>query len=211
MFITEIFPSIQGETTFSGMPCLFIRTAGCNLRCRYCDTSYAYSGGQRMSVSSIETLVNQNHLPLVSVTGGEPLLQEECIELLKRISRCGKPVLLETNGSISLKDVDKKIIKIVDVKCPSSGEGKSFLEENIQYISNRDELKFVLCNRKDYEWARKFISKNNLLQGHKVLLSPVSGELKPSLLAGWMLKDSMDARLQLQLHRIIWPSRKRKV
>lgn len=164
-----------------------------------------------MSVSSIETAVNQSSLPIISVTGGEPLLQEECIELLKRISRCGKPVLLETNGSINLKDVDKKIIKIVDVKCPASGEGKSFLEENIQYISNRDELKFVLCNRKDYEWARRFISKNNLLPGHKVLLSPVSGKLKPSLLAGWMLKDSMDARLQLQLHRIIWPSRKRKV
>ncbi|RMF92557.1 MAG: radical SAM protein [Candidatus Schekmanbacteria bacterium] len=212
MLVKEIFSSIQGESSYSGIPCFFIRTSGCNLRCRWCDTVYAYEGGKEYSVDDLETYVRESAFPLVSLTGGEPLLQEDSISFLTRIaSMRDKIVLLETNGSISLKDVDERVIKVVDVKCPSSGEAKSFLNENLSYLGKKDELKFVIADREDYEWATNFIEKNKASNLCKILYSPIIDKMDMSKLVQWILDDKLNVRFQIQLHKIIWKKGKRGV
>ncbi len=201
----EIFASIQGESTYAGLPCVFIRTAGCNLRCRYCDTEYAFDPKFAMEIDEIVNRVRQYApIKLVEITGGEPLLQEETIPLMERLLAGGYRVLLETNGSILFKDVPDDVHIIMDVKCPGSWEQDSLLQDNILWLKpDRDELKYVLTDRFDYEFALEFIHRYSLVN-YTNLLSPVLGELEPEELAGWIMDDRPPVRMQLQLHRIIW-------
>jgi len=208
LIINEIFHSIQGETTKAGFPSLFIRLAGCNLKCDYCDTVYAReaSSGQEMSIESIiSETESYAHVDHVTVTGGEPLLQAGSIDLMKALIGKGYTVQLETNGSISLKDVPAQVRKIVDVKAPLGGEGSSFLSGNLYYLTATDELKFVILNMDDYKFAKGFIEKN--LKDTKAVInfSPVHGSFPASKLAGLILDDRLSVRLNLQLHKLIWP------
>jgi|SRR5690554_3131907 len=203
--LSEIFFSIQGESTRAGLPCIFIRTAGCNLRCSYCDTCYSYE--KSFSLSSIE-IINEieRFLPvkLVEITGGEPLLQEEIYLLINLLNSKRYNVLLETNGSVSLANIPKYVIKIVDVKCPGSMQAGSFLLDNIKYLTPRDELKFVISHQEDYLFAKAFL-QNYRLPEIPILFSPVKSRLNPDRLANWILKDRLSVRMQLQLHKYIWP------
>lgn len=252
MLVSEIFKSIQGESTFAGRTSVFIRLAGCNLDCAWCDTNYAKAdlsgkidGAFEISVDEIIKEAANLNAPLITITGGEPLLQDGCEELIIKLlalALAPKPlniprtVMLETNGSIDLKLVDSRVIKIVDVKCPSSGVSGSFKMENLLYINPRDEVKFVISDRADYEFARGFIddhlsgvweeevgeqetkrSKDSAIgsgiqvDGSKILLSPVLDSLKASELAEWIIKDHLNVRLQIQLHKIIWDNETRGV
>lgn len=206
LIVSEIFASIQGEGTRAGLPCAFVRLAGCNLRCRYCDTPYAreVSDGREVSVEAAVNEACSFGLPLVQVTGGEPLLQAACTELVDSLLERGVTVLLETNGSLDLSSVDPRVVKIVDIKCPGSGAGNSFRRENIVLLSSHDEVKFVISDNEDYEWARAVIARERLDERCEVLLSPANGLLEPKSLAEWMLADRVPARLQLQLHALIW-------
>ncbi len=210
--ISEIFCSIQGESSYAGMPCIFIRLAGCNLRCDYCDTTYSYKSEISLSVDDITTKIKEYHpVKLVEITGGEPLLQPEVYQLFESLQKNGYTILLETNGSISLKDIPEYIIKIVDVKCPGSGEENSFLLENLEFIKQEnDEIKFVLSNNFDYNWAKDFIMKYQL-NDYEILFSPVSEKLNSKDLAKWIIDDKLSVRMQLQLHKIIWDKDKRGV
>jgi len=225
MQITEIFKSIQGESSYAGLPCVFVRLTGCNLRCDWCDSEYTFTGGRKMSIDEVETEVERlsPRGGLVEVTGGEPLLQEkEVIPLMERLLNGGYNVLLETSGERSLERVPKEIIKIVDVKCPHSGEENSFRIENLDALTLRDEVKFVIANREDYEFARDFTARHELgARVASVIFSPAfdkeaRGErdtshclLDPRELAEWILADDVPARLGLQIHKFIWdPSMK---
>ncbi|MEA2095841.1 MAG: radical SAM protein [Candidatus Cloacimonadota bacterium] len=210
--ISEIFCSIQGESTYTGLPCVFIRLAGCNLRCDYCDTTYSYESDISLSINEIITKVKEyDPVKLVEITGGEPLLQPEVFQLLETLYKDGYKILLETNGSISLKDVPDYVIKIVDVKCPGSGEENSFLLENLEYINKKnDEIKFVLSDNFDYNWAKDFMIKYKLNE-YEVLFSPVSDKLNAQDLAKWIIEDKLPVRMQLQLHKIIWDKDRRGV
>jgi len=221
MQITEIYKSLQGESTFAGLPCVFVRLTGCNLRCSWCDSEYTFSGGRRMSSAEVEAEVNRLSPPrgrkrLVEITGGEPMLQErELIPFMRRLLEQGYIVLLETSGERPLGNVPKQVHKIVDVKCPHSGAADTFKDENLAALSEHDELKFVLSNRADYEFARDFV-KQRKPKVKEVLFSPAfrkdaRGErsasqclLDPEQLAQWMLADGVEARLGLQLHKFIW-------
>jgi len=206
--INEIFHSIQGETTSAGFPSLFIRLAGCNLECKYCDTAYARteSSGKEMTIDKIiqkaDSCKNIDH---ITITGGEPLLQHNTIMLMKALIKKKYSLQLETNGSTSIKDVPKQVIKIVDVKTPSSGFSSSFLPENLQYMNSRDELKFVILDINDYNFSKEFI--NNHLKNKKIIInfSPVHEKLSGRELADLILIDKIPVRLNLQLHKIIWP------
>lgn len=202
MRISEVFYSIQGESTYAGLPFVFVRLAGCNLSCSYCDTEYARKGGMDMTVEEVMERVRAFPCKRVEITGGEPLLQKETYILMERFLREGYRVLLETNGSIDLKDVDGRVVKIVDVKVP--GSGGTFLMKNLSYLTPEDELKFVIGNREDYEWSRRFIRDHGLEERVKILFSPVYGRLTPGDLAGWILEDGLRVRLQIQLHKVIW-------
>jgi len=210
--ISEIFCSIQGESTYSGLPCIFIRLAGCNLRCDYCDTTYSYESDISLSINDIITKVKEyDPVRLVEITCGEPLLQSEVYQLFDSLHKDGYTILLETNGSISLKDVPDYVIKIVDVKCPGSGEEESFLIKNLEYINEeKDEIKFVLSDNFDYNWAKDFMIKYKL-NDYEILLSPVSEKLESQGLAKWIIEDKLPIRMQLQLHKIIWDKDKRGV
>ncbi|HHE37575.1 MAG TPA: radical SAM protein [Candidatus Cloacimonetes bacterium] len=203
--LSEIFFSIQGESSFTGFPCIFIRLSGCNLRCKYCDTVYSYETKFTLSVNDIlKKIEKYNPIKLVEITGGEPLLQNEVYKLFHILKDNDYKILLETNGSINLKNVPEDVIKIVDVKCPSSGYEKSFLKENLNYIdAEKDELKYVISNREDYLYALDFIRENDL-QNYKNIFSPVLSELSPETLAEWLLVDKSNYRMQLQLHKYIW-------
>lgn len=203
--VSELFYSIQGESTYAGLPCVFIRLAGCNLRCTYCDARYTYEeeGARKTIAELLEFTALYTGMP-VEVTGGEPLVQAGTVPLLEALLDQGRTVLLETNGSLPLAGVPAAIVKIVDVKCPDSGMGSSFLAENLDYLQEHDELKFVLCSRQDYLWAASFIERHHLLD-RKLLFSPVPGALSPTSLADWLLADRLPVRLQLQLHKILWP------
>jgi len=220
MQIIEIFKSLQGESSYAGLPCVFVRLAGCNLRCVWCDSEYTFKGGSRISLDEVMLEV-QRLSPnggLVEITGGEPLLQErEAVPLMERLIDAGYKVLLETSGERPLDRVPPEVVKIVDVKCPDSGEGETFRVENLEFLTSRDELKFVIAGRRDYEFARAFIQGNNLgSQVGGVILSPAFRKdatgsrdvshclLDPQLLAEWMLADGLDARLGLQIHKFIW-------
>lgn len=208
MLVCEIFKSIQGESTYAGLPCVFVRLSGCNLRCTWCDTPYARGSDEAIELSTDEVLsrVSEFGCGLVEITGGEPLLQGEARELASKLLSSGYTVLMETNGSVPISGLDDGVIKIVDVKCPSSGHAGSFLVENLEYIGPRDELKFVIGNREDYEAAKGFLEEMLRGRTEKVLFAPVRHELHPKELAEWILKDGLRVRLQLQLHAYIWPN-----
>ena len=201
--INEIFYSIQGESSFNGMPCIFIRLTYCNLRCSYCDTEYAFYEGKDMSIQDIIHEIQQYDCKLVEVTGGEPLMQEECINLMKTLLNENYQVMLETGGSLPLNKVPKKVIKIVDFKCPSSNMAKKNDWTIIKDLNSKDEVKFVIGDKDDYEWTKKKINEYNL-NDKKILFSPVHDILDPKMLSDWILKDNLKVRLQMQLHKYIW-------
>lgn len=211
MKVNEIFFSIQGESTYAGLPCAFVRLAGCNLRCSYCDTTHAYDEGDEKTLDVVVEALTAYPTKLVEVTGGEPLLQPETPALLTALADRGKSVLIETNGSVSLEGIDPRVTAIMDIKCPGSGMSGRVMWENIGLLQPRDEVKFVLTDRTDYEWALEVIEKYRLSEKHKVHLSPAFGVLEPKRLASWILEDGLDARLQLQLHKYIWPDIERGV
>jgi len=209
--VCEIFYSIQGESTRAGYPCVFVRLAGCNLRCSYCDTRYAQTGGYECSVAEIVAAVERYPCRLVGITGGEPLLQEQTPQLATELLNRGFSVLIETNGSCTLDGLDRRCVKVVDVKCPASGEGHSFNPEVLQSLGPQDELKFVLSDRNDYEFAREFLNRLAGITCAAVHFSPVISRLAAADLAAWILADGLSVRCALQLHRCIWPDRERGV
>jgi 7-carboxy-7-deazaguanine synthase len=207
--ISEIFTSIQGETSRAGLPCTFVRLFGCNLNCSWCDTPYARQGeGAPMTVDDVLWQVEAAGVSLVCVTGGEPLLQGEAVAVLMgRLLEADHNVLLETNGTYDLSVVPPGVVSIVDVKCPASGESGRTLPGNLPLLRRRDEVKFVMADRADFDWAVSFVSEHDLADGPQILFAPVAGRLPPRELAEWILESGLEVRLQLQLHKIIWPER----
>jgi len=201
--ISEFFYSIQGETSFAGLPAVFLRLSQCNLRCSYCDTEYAWEAGESMSIESILSKICAFDCNLLVITGGEPLLQPDVFELVAPLNKKGKTVLVETNGSLDISVIPNEALKIMDVKCPGSGENKKNLASNLNYLTYKDEIKFVISSREDYDWALNFI-KTNKLSKHRILFSPTISSLAPKSLAEWILENKISVRLQLQLHKIIW-------
>lgn len=203
MRITEIFHSIQGESTHAGRACVFVRLTGCNLRCRWCDSVYTFTGGEKMSLDDVVARVKSYGCNLVEVTGGEPLAQSESLDLIRILCDQGFEVLIETSGSIDITPVDRRAKLILDVKCPGSGEADKNRWENLADLRDHDEIKFVIADRTDYEFARRVIADRNLA-GRTLLFSPVWGGMDPKALAEWMLADRVPARFQTQLHKHIW-------
>lgn len=204
MKVTEIFHSIQGESTYAGRPCLFIRLTGCPLRCTWCDTAYAFYGGRDLTIEEIVEEVRRFDCPLVEVTGGEPLSQPASLGLLTRLCDEGFEVLLETSGAIDTAGVDRRVHVILDVKCPGSGMADRMHWPNLQRLSSQDEAKFVIKDRADYEWARERVRREALATRCTVLFSPVFGDREVRQLAEWVLADKLPVRFQLQLHKYIW-------
>jgi 7-carboxy-7-deazaguanine synthase len=203
--ITEIFHSLQGETSTTGLPTVFVRLTGCPLRCGYCDTAYAFEGGTKMTLSEIMRTVEDYGARHVTVTGGEPLAQPQCIDLLIQLCDAGYRVSLETGGAMPIADVDSRVIKIVDLKTPGSGEVGRNLYDNIPLLLPHDEVKFVICDRQDYDWCCMKVDDLRLAdQVAEVLFSPSQGELAPKQLAEWILQDGLNVRMQLQTHKYIW-------
>ena len=202
--INEIFYSIQGESSYAGMPCVFVRLTYCNLRCNYCDTEYAFYEGKDYSIERILEEVKNYNCRLVEVTGGEPLMQEEIHDLLKALCDEGYAVMLETGGSLIIKEVDERVKIIMDFKCPSSGMMKKNLFENTDYLKSNDEVKFVIGDRGDYEWSKEIIEKYSLSTKCVVLFSAVFDKLEPITLAQWILDDKLNIKFQLQMHKYIW-------
>ena len=202
--LTEIFFSLQGETSRAGLPTIFVRLTGCPLRCVWCDTAYAFQGGESASVSEILERVDAFSARQVCVTGGEPLAQKGCLDLLTALCDAGYSVSLETSGAIGLADVDPRVSKVMDLKAPGSGEQGKNRWDNIGLLDSRDELKFVLANRADYEWAREMLESRDLASICPVLFSPVADSLAPADLAQWILDDRLPVRMQIQLHKVIW-------
>jgi 7-carboxy-7-deazaguanine synthase len=205
MVITEIFKSIQGESTFAGLPCVFVRLTGCNLRCHWCDTAYAFHGGQKMTVEAVMAQVRQLGGKLVELTGGEPLLQEDIYPLTGQLIGEGFRVLVETSGERYIGRLPQSVVKVVDVKCPASGESGSFCTDNLTALERKDQIKFVIADEDDYRYACDFMQQHNLRgRVDEVILSPVFGQLPPRQLAEWVLRDGLDVRLGLQIHKFIW-------
>ena len=202
--INEIYYSIQGESTKAGLPCVFIRLTYCNLRCSYCDTEYAFYEGYDESIDSVIEEVKKYNCKLVELTGGEPLVQKESIDLMKSLADEGFEVMLETGGSLPIDDVDKRVKIILDLKCPSSKMMKKNRYENIDHLKEFDEVKFVIGTREDYEWSKQKIQEYKLNEKCTVLFSVVFGELEPLTLVNWILEDKLDVRYQLQMHKFIW-------
>ena len=202
--VTEIFHSIQGESTYAGQRCVFIRLTGCPLRCTWCDTDYSFYGGTSLSIGEIVTKVREYDCPLVEVTGGEPLAQPEALPLIARLCDAGYTVLLETSGAIDVRPVDQRAKLILDVKCPGSGMTDRMHWPNLDHLTAKDEAKFVLASRADYEWARGIVAQYRLAERCTVLLSPVFGSLDLRQLAEWILADRLPVRFQLQMHKYIW-------
>ena len=205
MKVTEIFYSIQGESSWAGLPCVFVRTTGCHLRCVWCDTDYAFYGGSEVTVAEIIEQVEHvgRGCKLVQLTGGEPLLHKDIGLLAQRLLDRGYTVLCETSGSIDIDKLPAAVVKIMDIKCPGSGEVEHNLWSNLERLGPEDELKFVIRDRRDYDWAAAVIEERGLA-GRRLLFAPVKDELQPRLLAEWMLADNLPARLQVQLHKVIW-------
>ncbi len=185
-----------------GLPTVFVRLTGCPLRCQYCDTSYAFSGGEIMSIESILSQIEQYHTNYVTVTGGEPLAQKECVTLLAQICDRGYEVSLETSGAIDVSGVDPRVVKIVDIKTPGSGECAKNLYKNLEYMTKNDQIKFVICDEEDYLWSKKFLKNNEL--SSEVLFSPSYEQLEAKILSEWILRDQLPVRLQIQLHKYLW-------
>lgn len=202
--INEIYYSIQGESSKSGLPCIFIRLTYCNLRCTYCDTEYAFYEGKDFSIDQILYEIKKYDCNLVEVTGGEPLFQGECFNLLKSLCDENYEVLIETGGSLPIKNIDQRVKIIMDLKCPSSGMLKKNLYENINFLKKSDEVKFVIGSKEDYEWTKEIISKYSINEKCEILLSVIFGELEPVALVNWILEDNLKVRFQLQAHKFIW-------
>ena len=202
--INEIFKSIQGESSHAGLPCIFVRLTGCNLRCTYCDTEYAFYEGKEMSVTDVVHAVERLKTPLVEITGGEPLMQKEVYSLMQTLLDKQYAVMLETGGSIALDDVPEPVIKIMDLKCPGSGEESRNNYNNLNSLTLKDEVKFVILDRKDYEWCKTILNKYAIHKKTQVLFSPVYEKLDLKDLAKWVLEDNLSVRVQTQLHKVIW-------
>ncbi|PKO84779.1 MAG: 7-carboxy-7-deazaguanine synthase QueE [Betaproteobacteria bacterium HGW-Betaproteobacteria-11] len=204
--ISEIFHSIQGESSRVGLPTVFVRLTGCPLRCRWCDTSYAFSGGEMLGLEAILDQVAAFECATVCVTGGEPLAQKNCLPLLTKLCDAGYAVSLETSGALTIDAVDPRVARIVDVKAPGSGEAAQNRWENLERLTPQDEVKFVLASRADYDWAVAACRQRRLFEACPILFSPVAGELDPAELAQWILDDRLPVRFQLQLHKVLWGS-----
>lgn len=202
--ITEIFYSLQGETRTVGLPTVFIRLTGCPLRCTYCDTSYAFQGGSLMSIEDVIEHTQKFNPKFVTVTGGEPLAQAHCHLLLTKLCDQGYEVSLETSGSLDVSQVDQRVIIVMDIKTPGSKEMHRNKLENIAYLKNNDQIKFVICDRQDYEWAKTIINQNQLTSRCDILFSPSHNQLDNKTLADWILEDNLPIRFQIQLHKYIW-------
>jgi 7-carboxy-7-deazaguanine synthase len=206
MRITEIFYSIQGESSFAGRPCIFVRLTWCNLRCTWCDSEYTFSGGTEMAIEEVLEQVRQYPCRLVEITGGEPLVQKkECLELVRRLCDNGYEVLIETSGSLDISPLDERAVRILDIKCPGSGEEQRNRWENLDCLTPRDEIKFVIADRRDFDYAGEVIARHRLAERHPaILFSPVWGVIDLRELSAWILETGINARLQLQLHKYIW-------
>ncbi|MEJ2744450.1 MAG: radical SAM protein [bacterium] len=203
--VKEIFKSIQGESTYVGLPCVFVRLAGCNLRCAYCDTPYAWEGGRDTEIGDVLKRVGESCARLVEITGGEPLLQRETPELARLLCEAGYTVLVETNGSLDISVLDKRVVRIMDLKCPSSGESEKMLLDNVDHLTAMDQVKFVIASRGDYDWAKDRILGLGLQGKCEMLLSAAFGRIEPREIVAWMLRDDLKARFQLQAHKYAWP------
>tara|TARA_B100001250_G_scaffold414236_1_gene451452 strand:+ start:1475 stop:2206 length:732 start_codon:yes stop_codon:yes gene_type:complete len=210
LIINEIFYSIQGESSRIGLPTIFIRLTGCPLRCSYCDTEYAFTEGKKMHINSILNQIKQYPTKYVTVTGGEPLAQKECSILLKKLCNCGYDVSLETSGAITVSNIDKRVKKIIDVKTPGSEEDDKNNFENFKYLTKHDEIKFVICDRSDYVWAKQKILEKKISGVCDIIFSPVHKSLNSSDLANWILDDRLNVRMQLQLHKYLWGEQRGK-
>ncbi len=202
--ITEIFYSLQGETRTVGLPTVFVRLTGCPLRCQYCDTAYAFQGGQSMSLPEVLSQVAGYAPHYVTVTGGEPLAQKACLHLLSALCDAGYEVSLETSGALDVSAVDARVIKVVDLKTPDSGESDKNLYDNVEHLAQHDQVKFVLCSREDYLWAKDIMARYNLVTRCEILFSPSHQQMTATLLADWILQDRLPVRLQIQLHKYLW-------
>ena len=202
--VNEIYLSVQGESSYTGLPCVFVRLTGCNLRCIWCDTAYAFYEGKSMSIDEIVGKVKNFGVKLIEITGGEPLMQENVYPLMNGLIEKGFQVLLETGGSLSLEKVPRNIIKIMDIKCPGSGEHKNNNLDNLKFLETKDEVKFVILNRHDYEWSRDLIHKYKIHEIAHILISPVYDKLELKEIVKWILEDKLPVRLQTQLHKAIW-------
>ena len=209
--VNEIYYSIQGESTHVGRPCIFIRLTYCNLRCSYCDTEYAFYEGKEIEIPEIMAKIKQWNCNLVEVTGGEPLFQDECIDLLNELTNQNYEVLLETGGSLSISDVPIEIVRIVDFKCPSSGMEKKNLWSIVNDLQPHDEVKFVIGDREDFNWAKEMLNKYSLNEKCSILFSPTFGKIDPSLIVEWILEGDIPVRMQLQMHKHIWESEEKGV
>ena len=209
LVINEIFHSIQGESSYAGLPCVFVRLTACNLRCSWCDTTYSFHEGQPMSLSDVIVKVLEYNCPLVEITGGEPLLQPNVFPLMARLCDLGKRVLLETSGSIDVSQVDPRVVKIMDLKCPASGEAGKNLYENLRHLDKKDEVKFVIADRADYDWAKEQLRERSI--AGTVLFAPVWEKLPLKTLAEWILADKLPVRMQTQWHKHIWGANARGV
>jgi 7-carboxy-7-deazaguanine synthase len=202
--ISEIFYSLQGESRSAGFPTVFVRLTGCPLRCHYCDTPYAFKGGEWMSDQDVLDEVESYQPHYVTVTGGEPLVQKEVLPLLTKLCDQDYEVSLETSGSMPLDDVDSRVVTVMDIKTPGSGEVEKNRWSNLKQLSAKDQVKFVLCDRADYDWAKQQLQQYPSLSQTEILFSPVQGRLSPTQLADWIVQDSLPVRFQLQLHKILW-------
>ena len=204
MRINEIFFSLQGETSRVGLPTVFVRLTGCPLRCNYCDTTYAFSGGQTMTQDAILAEVARHGAHYVTVTGGEPLAQKNCLSLLQALCDAGYEVSLETGGALDVSGVDARVVKVLDIKTPASGEVEKNLWRNLKHLQPHDEIKFVLCDEADYQWAKQVLHERELAKRCAVLFSPAQGQLAAKDVAEWILRDRLPVRLQVQLHKLLW-------
>jgi 7-carboxy-7-deazaguanine synthase len=202
--ITEIFYSLQGETRTVGLPTVFVRLTGCPLRCGYCDTAYAFHGGSKMPIEDIVHQVQSYDARYVTVTGGEPLAQQSCHQLLSELCDLGIEVSLETSGAMDISNVDPRVVVVMDLKTPASGEESKNKYDNITKLKSTDQLKFVICNRDDYDWACEKMAQYRLVDKCEILFSPIHGELKPAELAEWIVKDNLRVRMQIQMHKYLW-------
>lgn len=202
--ITEIFYSLQGETRTIGLPTVFVRLTGCPLRCTYCDTAYAFHGGDKVDISDIVEQVRSYNPRYVTVTGGEPLAQKACFELLSALCDLDVEVSLETSGAMDISNVDPRVVCVMDLKTPASGEEAKNKYENIAKLKLQDQIKFVICDRNDYDWSIKKLTEYDLTNKCEVLFSPIHGELKPAKLADWIIQDNLLVRMQIQMHKYLW-------
>lgn len=210
--VNEIYESVQGESTWAGCRCVFVRTTFCDLRCTYCDTEYAFYEGNKMSLDEIEAQVLAYDVPVVEITGGEPLLQKAVTTLMTRLCDAGKTVLIETSGSHDISVVDDRVHRIMDLKTPDSGECERNLYENVEFLTDRDEVKFVIGSEADYDWSREQVGKYGLSERCRaVLFSPVFGKIDSRQIVEWILRDKLDVRFQLQMHKFIWDPAKKSV